>query len=195
MVHIMPHWNIDVFDDEPVQVVLYTNCEEVELLLNGESLGRRKAEPNIALRWHVKYSPGKLEAVGYRDGKPRATDAVETAGAPKKLMLRLENQFEKPGDVAIVTCYTVDAEGRFVPIASPEVTFCAGGDGTVISTGSDVTDHTPLSSPVRKMRAGLLSVAVGVKTDKGSYTAQSGTIALYAQASGLQAARLLISFG
>lgn len=195
MVHIMPHWNIDTFDGEPVPVVLYTNCEEVELLLNGKSMGRRAAEPNTALRWPVDYEPGKLEAIGYRDKKACAADAVETAGAPQKLMLRLENTFKKAGDVAIVTCYAVDEKGRFVPTACPEVTFCAGGDGTVISTGSDVTDHTPLSSPVRKMRAGLLSVAVGVKTDKGSYTAQSGTIALYAQAPGLQSARLLISFG
>lgn len=195
MVHIMPHWNIDVFDGEPVPVVIYTNCEAVELRLNGESLGRKAAQPNTALRWQVSYEPGKLEAIGYRKGKVCAIDSVETAGAPQRLMLRLDNAFEKAGDVAIVTCYTVDAAGRFVPTASPEVTFCAGGDGTVISTGSDVTDHTPLNSPVRRMRAGLLSVAVGVKTDKGSYTAQSGTIALYAQAPGLQSARLLISFG
>jgi beta-galactosidase len=195
MVHIMPHWNIDTFDGEPVPVVLYTNCEEVELLLNGKSLGRRAAEPNTALRWPVDYEPGKLEAIGYRDKKACAADAVETAGAPQKLMLRLENAFKKAGDVAIVTCYAVDEKGRLVPTACPEVTFSTGGGGAVISTGSDVTDHTPLSSPIRKMRAGLLSVAVGVKTDKGSYTAQSGTIALYAQAPGLQSARLLIPFG
>ena len=97
--------------------------------------------------------------------------------------------------IAKKTATALDEKGRFVPTACPEVTFCAGGEGAVISTGSDVTDHRPLNSPVRKMRAGLLSVAVGVKTDKGSYTAQSGTIALYAQAPGLQAARLLLPFG
>ena len=194
MVHIMPHWNIDTFDGEPVPVVLYTNCEEVELLLNGKSLGRRAAEPNTALRWPVDYEPGKLEAIGYRDKKACAADAVETAGAPQKLMLRLENTFKKAGDVAIVTCYAVDEKGRFVPTACPEVTLCAGGEGAVISTGSDVTDHTPLNSPVRKMRAGLLSVAVGVRVDKGSYACQKGAIRLYAQAPGLQSARLLLSF-
>jgi len=195
MVHIMPHWNIDVFDGEPVPVVLYTNCEEVELRLSGKSLGRRPAQPNTALRWPVEYEPGRLEAIGYREGKPCATDRVETAGAPQKLMLRLDSGFEKPGDVAIVTCYAVDGEGRFVPTASPEVTFCADGDGTVISTGSDVSDPTPLGSPRRKMRAGLVSVAVGVRVDKGCYAAQSGTIRLFAQAPGLQAARLLLPFG
>ena len=194
MVHIMPHWNIDVFDDEPVDVVIYTNCEEVELLLNGKSLGRRAAEPNTALRWPVSYESGRLEAVGYREGKVSATDAVETAGAPEKLMLRLENRFEKPGDVAVITCYAVDGKGHFVPNAAPEVTFSAGGDGMVISTGSDVTDHTPLNASVRKMRAGLISVAVGVRVDKGSYACQKGAIRLYAQAPGLQSARLLLSF-
>lgn len=195
MIHIMPHWNVDAFDHEPVPVVLYTNCDEVELLLNGKSLGHRVAQPNTALHWPVDYEPGRLEAVGYRDSEPCVTDAVETAGSPVKLMLRLESSFQKAGDVAVVTCYAVDEKGRFVPTACPEVTFCAGGGGAVISTGSDVTDHTPLNSPVRKMRAGLISVAVGVKVDKGSYTTQSGTIELYARAPGLQAARLLIPFG
>ena len=195
MVHIMPHWNVDVYDDEPVPVVLYTNCEEVELILNGKSLGRRPAEPNTALRWSVPYEPGRLEAIGYRKGSPCASDVTETADQPKKLILRLENRFEKPGDVALVACYAVDAQGRYVPNACPEVTFCADGDGTVISTGSDVSDHRPLNVPIRKMRAGLISVAVGVKQVQGRYAAEQGVIRLYAQAPGMESARLVLSFG
>ena len=167
----------------------------MELLLNGKSLGRRVAQPNTTLHWPVSYEPGKLEAIGYRDGKPCATDVTETAGQPVKLMLRLDSTFQKPGDIAIVTCYAVDARGRFVPNACPEVAFCTDGDGTVISTGSDVTDHTPLNSPIRKMRAGLISIAVGVKVIQGSYAAQSGSIKLYAQAPGMESARLQMPFG
>ena len=195
MIHIMPHWNVDVFDGEPVPVVLYTNCDEAELRLNGKSIGRRRAEPNTPVRWSVDYAPGKLEAIGYRAGTVCATDAVETAGQPAKLMLRLDSGFQKPGDVAIVTCYAVDARGRFVPNACPEVTFCAGGDGTVISTGSAVTDHTPLNSPIRKMYAGLITVAVGVKVVQGSYAVRNGTAVLYARSPGLESARLLLPFG
>ncbi len=195
MVHIMPHWNVDTFDGEPVPVVLYTNCQEVELRLNGKSLGRQTAEKNTAIRWPVDYVPGKLEAIGYMDGKVAATDTVETAGAPVKLMLRLDNKVEKPEDVAIVTCYAVDEQGRYVPNACPEVLFYTNGFGKVISTGSDVTDHVPLCSPRRKMRSGLISVAVGVSTVQGRFVAESGEIELYAQAAGLESARLKISVG
>ena len=194
MIHIMPHWNVAVFDGEPVQVVLYTNCEEVELIRNGKSLGRREAEPNTPLRWPVDYEPGKLEAVGYRGGEKCAADAVETAGKPEKLMLRLDSKFQKTEDVAMVTCYAVDSQGRMVPNACPEVTFFAE-NGRVIGTGSGVCDHTPLNVPIRKMYAGLISVAVGVKVVQGCYEAQRGMIRLYAQAPGLESARLLLPFG
>ena len=195
MVHIMPHWNIEVFDGEPVPVVIYTNCTQVELRCNGKSLGCRETQPNTPLRWAVAYEPGKLEAIGYQDGVACAWDTAETAGEAKKLMLRLENDFQKPGDVALITCYAADDEGRLVPDACPEVTFCAGGDGMLIATGSDVTDHTPLSSPIRRMRAGLISVAVGVRVDKGSYLTGAGVIELYAGSPGLRSARLRIPFG
>ena len=195
MVHIMPHWNITVFDGESAPVVIYTNCEEVELRLNGESLGCRQTEKNTALRWPVEYIPGKLEAVGYINGNIAAMDTVETAGTPVKLRLRLENKMEKPEDVAIVTCYCEDAEGRFVPDACPKVLFHTNPFGQVLSTGSDVTDHTPLCAPVRKMRAGLISVAAGVRTDKGGFVAESGVIELYAQSPGLESARLRIPVG
>ena len=195
MVHILPHWNVDVFDGEPVLVVLYTNCQQVQLRLNGRSLGIRQAEANTAIHWSVDYEPGKLEAIAYIDGEIAATDVVQTTGAPVKLMLRLDNRVEKPEDVAVVSCYAVDEKGRFVPNACPEVLFHTNSFGKIISTGSDVTDHTPLSLPLRKMRAGLISVAAGVRTDKGDFVAESGVIELYAQSPGLQSARLRIRVG
>jgi len=194
MIHILPHWNVDVFDNEPVTVWLYTNCDEAELILNGTSLGRRAVEANTHLQWQVSYVPGRLEAVGYRGGKECARDRVETAGAPVKLMLRLENRVATAEDVAILTCYAVDAAGRTVPHAQPEVAFSTNPLGKILATGSDICDHLPLPSPIRKMRAGAVSVAVGIATERGIPVAREGTVEVYAQSPGLQSARLKISF-
>ena len=195
MIHLLPHWNVDVYDGEPVNVWLYTNCQEAELFLNGNSLGRKRVEKNTHLEWNVDYKEGKIEAIGYIDGKPSAIDVKETAGAPTRLELCLENKMETANDVAIITCYTLDSEGRAVPNASPLVEFHTNPFGRIISTGSDICDHTPLNSPIRKMRAGTISVAVGVSTDRGIPIGKNGIIEVYACSEGLQSARLKIKVG
>ena len=79
-----------------------------------------------------------------------------------------------------------------MPNATPEVRFHASAFGRMISTGSDVTDHVPLSSTVRKMREGYISVAVGVAVERGRLVGTSGEIEVYAHADGLESARLKI---
>ena len=191
-IHLLPHWNIEVFDKEPVRVWAYTNCEEAELFLNGKSLGKQRVEKYTHVEWMVDYEPGKIEVIGYNGSKACATDFRETAGAPHALMLRLENEVKSARDVAIITCYTVDSEGRFVPNAAPTISFCANKIGRIISTGSDICDHTPLGSPIRKMREGYISIAAGVAIVNGSPAINNGTIEIYAQADGLKSARLKI---
>ena len=195
MIHMMPHWNPDVYDEEPVRVRIYTNCEEAELVLNGKSLGRKTVEKHTPVEWQVAYEKGRIEAKGYIGGKVVANDYHETASAPVKLCLRLENKVEKADDVAIVTCYTVDAEGRFVPTASPVVEFHTNSFGKIISTGSDISDHTPLYSPIRKMRAGYVTAAVGVAEFRGAFVGTEGTIEVFAKAEGLAPAKLKIKIG
>lgn len=192
-IHILPHWNIEVYDNEPVRVWAYTNCEEAELFLNGKSLGRKKVEKHTHVEWMVDYEPGKIEAIGYNGGKIVASENHETAGKPERLVLRLENEVRSNIDVAIITCYAVDAEGRFVPNASPTVSFHTNKMGRIISTGSDICDHTPLGSPIRKMREGYISVAAGVAITGGAPVADGGVIEIYAHADGLQSARLKIT--
>ena len=194
MVHLLPHWNVECYG-EPVKVWCYTNCEEVELLLNGRSLGRQRVEKYTHLAWEVDYEPGKLEAVGYTDGKPVATEVHETAGAPVRLMLRLENSVANAEDVAILTCYAVDADGKIVPDAAPFVEFHTNALGKILGTGSDVCDHSPLCEPKRQMREGAIGLAVGVRADRGKRVSTKGAIEVYARATGLQGAKLVIPFG
>ncbi|MGN1122019.1 MAG: DUF4982 domain-containing protein [Eubacteriales bacterium] len=162
MIHLLPHWNLPAFSGKKVKVWAYTNCDEAELVLNGESLGRIPIEQYGHGEWFAEYVPGKLEVFGYKDGQKAAYDVRETTGKPCRLMLKLENSnFSQNGrDAAIITCYTVDETGREVPDASPEVSFFTNQAAEIIGTGSDNCDHVPVKHTVRKMYAGRITVAV-----------------------------------
>lgn len=187
MVHLLPHWNWPGHEGMPVRVWAYTNCDRVELLLNGEPMGAREVDPFSHAEWEVPYKPGLLEAKGFVKGALVCEDKVETTGAPACLRLRLESGGVRADgrDVAIVTCDCLDAQGRPVPTASPLVSFAANELGTIAGTGSSVADHVPITCPQRRMYAGLISVLVRVKNSKG-------TLRVTAEAQGLRPALLSI---
>lgn len=187
MVHLLPHWNWSGFEGEDIRVSVYTNCEEVAIVLNGEEIGRKRVERFGHAEWQVKYVSGKIEAVAYRAGKEVARDVQITSGKPYRLKLRLDNETPAANgrDMAIVTCWVEDENGIAVPDASPVVSFMTNSLGSVYSTGSDVSDHVPLNSSDRKMYAGLASAAIKVGTD-------AGTLKVYAMADGLISAVLNI---
>ena len=135
----------------------------------------------------MKFVPGKLEVIGYKNKKRAAYDFIETTGEPCKLQLRLENNnfLKCGGDAAIITCYTVDKDGREVPDASPEVSFFTNKAGYIIGTGSDTADHTPPKCTVRKMYAGKITAAVMI-------TDTEKPLEIYAQADGYKNAMLKI---
>ncbi len=119
----------------------------------------------------MEYIAGKIEVVGYKDGKAVARDVNETTGRAVALKLRLDNgeDIKANGkDVALFTCYAVDAEGREVPDASAFVRFSCNHFGKIVGTGSDVSDHNPVTLPERQMRAGAITVAVKLGTEEGS---------------------------
>ena len=183
MIHLLPHWNHAGREGEPIQVWAYTNAPAAELFLNGESLGRREIEQWGHAEWIVPYQAGELKVLAYdENGGIVATDLQRTTGAPVALKLRLETGNHQTGDLAVVTCYAVDENGLEVPTASPMVHFTAGGAASVYSTGSDVSDHTTIFSPDRRMRAGRITV--GVKIQK------AGACKVYAYADGLLTASL-----
>lgn len=185
MVYLIPHWNHDGHEGENLRVRVYTNCDEVELFADGVSIGRAAVEKYGHAEWEVEYHPGKIEAVAYMDGTEVCRDVRETTGRPVRLKLIAENPDDVTAngqDIAVFTCVALDDAGREVPDASPTVRFTSNALGRVVGTGSDVSDHTPVASPVRKMRAGRIAVAVRCgKTH--------GTLKLYAESEGLAAAR------
>ena len=185
MLHLMPHWNLAGHEGERVRVRAYTNLDEAELFVNGESQGRVRVEPFGHAEWEPVYAPGRIECVGYRNGEAVCRAAHETTGQPVRLRLIPENADDLRAngrDAAIFTCVALDDVGREVPDAAPTVTFWDNGVGRIIATGSDDADHVPLASTVRRMYMGRITVAVRCP-------AEPGTMKLYAKAPGLAACR------
>ncbi len=167
MVHIVPHWNFNGLEGEEIFVPVYTNCEELELFLNGESLGKKAIEKYGHGEWTVKYAKGTLSVKGYIGGKAVAMQEKTTTGKPVSLKLTLENDFHHNGeDIAIFTCECLDENGLIVPDASETVSFSVGTPAKILGTGSDNCDHTRISSNTRKMYMGKVSVAVKSSKEK-----------------------------
>src|SRR5262249_29620444 len=129
VLHLFPHWNWEGREGQEIDVWVFTNLEQVELFLNGVSLGSKKVERNSHAEWKVKYEPGVLEARGTRSGRTGLTAKRETTGAPARLVLRPDRQtIAADGeDLSVVTVEIQDAKGRVVPIASNLVTFSVAG--------------------------------------------------------------------
>ena len=119
VLHILPHWNLDGHEGEKISVWVYSNCDEVQLTVNGKNLGRKKMPVNGHLEWDAVYKPGYVKAVGYKNGRKVMETRIETAGAPVEAVWT----HEAVGDIIVANVKMVDAKGRFVPTANCEVEF------------------------------------------------------------------------
>lgn len=170
MAHIVPHWNFDGLEGQEILVTVYTNCDELELFLNGNSLGKKQIEKYGRGIWEVAYAPGELKVVGYRNGKAVCEDKRETTGKPHSLDLRLETDFKADGsEVALFTCECLDEQGRVVPDASEFVEFSVSKPAIIVGTGSDNTDHLNVTNTSRQMYMGKISVAVKPAKNQESF--------------------------
>ena len=117
VLHLVPHWNWPGKEGQDIDVRCFGNCEEVELFLNGQSLGRKPMPMNSHLQWSVKYAPGTLMARGYKGGETIAEEKVETTGAPAAIKLIPDRRSIQANgeDVSVVTVAMSDAQGRIVP--------------------------------------------------------------------------------
>jgi beta-galactosidase len=138
MVHLAPHWNWPGQEGQEIAVRCFSNCEEVELFLNGQSLGKQTLEKNSDLRWKVKYSPGILSAKGFKTGQVVAEAKVETTGVPAGIKLISDRPaINADGeDLSIITVAVTDAQGRVVPVASNLVRFELSGPGRILGVGN-----------------------------------------------------------
>ena len=136
--HIFPHWNLQGHEGEEIEVWAYSNCDEVELTVNGKKLGRQTMPRNGHLKWKAVYQPGKVVAIGYKNGKRILTETVETTRPASKIVLKADRQTIKADgrDVSVITVEVQDNKGRIVPDACPMLTFRIEGEGRIIGVGN-----------------------------------------------------------
>ena len=171
------------------QVEVYSNCKEVELFLNGQSLGKKEINTNASPRvWHVTFAPGTLKAVASDDGKVVAADELRTAGAPTAIRLETKNApiGTSWDDVAIVRATIVDAKGIPVPRANDLISFSVSGPGVIAATDNGSNEAQEMfQNPER--RAYLGQCVAYVKASK------PGKIEVSAKAEGLTSKPVVVT--
>ena len=160
VLHIFPHWNMNGCEGEPVDIYCYSNCDEVELFLNGSSLGRKTMEKNWFLEWKgIPYTPGTLKAVGTH-GYTTIEKEVKTTGAPYAVCIELANQ-EEDKTVAILNLGIVDTDGNLVPTADPLLRFWIDGGGFFLGSGSgNSISHESDKAMFRRAYHGLAQLLI-----------------------------------
>jgi beta-galactosidase len=145
VIHISPHWNWPGKEGQLIDVWVNSNADEVELKLNGKSLGRQKMVRNSHLKWKVKYKKGVLEAIGYKGGRQFATK-VETTDVAYKIVLTTDRKtiMADGKDATVVNVTVVDKKGREVPDALNLIAFTISSQGKIIGVGNgDPSSHEP----------------------------------------------------
>lgn len=211
VLHLFPHWNWKGKEGQIIPVTCFTNCDTVELFLNGRSLGVKGYEfprlgmevrwgnlpdrakvlrttADLHLSWDVLYEPGALKAVGTKDGKIFATAEVSTTGEPASVGLSSDRESigTDPSDVAHVTVHILDQNGRVVPIADNEIAFEIEGAGSLLAT--DNGNPASLEDYKSNRRRAFNGLCLAIVKSNG----KTGEIQVSAVSPGLQAARVSI---
>lgn len=161
MVHLLPHWNWNKGDT--VRVMAVSNCDEVELFLNGRSLGRQKDDLCRHAQWYVEFEEGTISAKAYKNGKCAAETSRTTTGTPVAIKLTPNTAVIKNDghDTVLVNCSVVDKDGREVPTADNHIKFEVNGDAVFRGVGNgDPNSHESDIIPERNLFAGYCQLLV-----------------------------------
>jgi beta-galactosidase len=188
LLHLFPHWNWEGREGQTIPVWAYSNCDEVELFVNGRSMGRKAMARDRHVEWQVAYAPGRIEAYGYKAGKVVLKDARETAGPAARIVLSADRSaLTADGcDCAVIRAEVVDARGRPVPRAANMVTFSVTGPAAVIGVGNG--DPNCLEADKASKRSAFNGLCCAIlQTQKAA-----GAIAVTASAGGLAAGKVVL---
>ncbi len=188
VLHVLPHWNWNGREGQLIPVIAFTNCQAVELFLNGRSLGEKRLEfprqgtsggwntyarpqvlpttSDLHLTWDVPYAPGVLRAVGKREGRDCSVAEVKTAGAPASIRLSVDRDTiaALPSDLAHVKVEVLDAAGVLVPTADTRMRFTVDGGRVVATDNGNLRDLEPFAASERRAFNGL--ALAYVKSDR-----------------------------
>lgn len=143
VLHISPHWNWQGKEGQPIDVWVNSNADNVELFLNGKSLGKKDMPRNGHLQWQVNYEAGTLEAIAFKKGK-RLISKVETTGKPFEVVVSpyKTTMLADGKDATVINISVIDKEGREIPDANNLITFSVQGDAKIIGVGNgDPSSH------------------------------------------------------
>lgn len=210
MIHLFPHWNWQGREGQVIPVLCYTNCDAVELFLNGKSFGEKRVEyprqgnsggwnlydkpqvnpttSDLHLQWDVPYTPGVLKAVGKKDGKIVYTEEIRTTEEPFAIQLKADRKSISAdgSDVVHFEVSVIDKNGNIVPTADNLINFAIEGEGKIIGVDNgNPYDHDSYKIPQRKVFNGLGLVII-------QSSGKVGTIKLRASAVGLLSAENII---
>ena len=208
VLHIFPHWNLQGHEGEEIELWAYSNCDGVELTVNGKKHGRQPMPKTGHLTWKAVYQPGRVVAVGYKNGKRIMTEIIETTKPAYKTVLKADRQtITADGrDLAVITVEVQDQKGRVVPDACPMLTLRIEGDGRILGVGNGdpmylgedhpkTMDCKEFSVPAFNGLAQVLvqSVDASITTQHSTLNTQHSPITLTCLSDGLKTGSIVIN--
>ena len=132
VLHILPHWNLDGHEGETVSIWVYSNLDEVQLIVNGKKLERKEMPQNGHLEWTAEYQPGWIKAIGYRDGKKVMERRLETSDKAVDAVWT----YDLIGETMVACVEMRDSKGRFVPTDNSEISYTAPTGWRILGWGN-----------------------------------------------------------
>lgn len=191
VLHLSPHWNLSGHEGDSIRVWAYSNCDEVELFVNGKNLGRKPMPADGYIEWKTVYRPGALMAKGYKGGKKIMVEKIETTGKAARILMEPYNTTLKADgqDIAIVDLTLKDEKNREVPDAMNEMTVTLTGPATILGYGNGDPGFKETERPVNGEKTFRIKAFAGkAQVIIRSLEGQKGTVQLEVSGTGLKKA-------
>lgn len=191
VLHLSPHWNLSGHEGDSIRVWAYSNCDEVELFVNGKNLGRKPMPADGYIEWKTVYRPGALMAKGYKGGKKIMVEKIETTGKAARILMEPYNTTLKADgqDIAIVDLTLKDEKNREVLDAMNEMTVTLTGPAIILGYGNGDPGFKETERPVNGEKTFRIKAFAGkAQVIIRSLEGQKGTVQLEVSGTGLKKA-------
>lgn len=192
MVHLLPHWTWPGSEGRSIFVWCFSNCDSVELFLNGRSLGKKRvfADGPMHLEWVVNYEPGNIRATGWKNGQEVCHEEIKTAGTPAKVVLAAERpDIRADGkDLVYIKAAVTDSDGTMLPDANHRIHFVVSGPAKLVAVDNgDTNSHESFQGESIPAFHGLCLAVVCAGSVAGEITVTATSPRLQAGSARIQA--------